>query len=130
MDQISNMLTIIRNAQAVGKETASISYSKLKMEIVKILAKEKFIKEAETKGKKNKKTIDITLAYDKEKKEPIITHLSMVSRPSKRVYLPVKKIRLIRRGLGLQIISTPNGILTDREAREKKVGGEVLCEVW
>jgi len=129
MDVIADMLTRIRNAQAVKKETVSIPYSKLKMEITKILVKEKFLTEAEQKGKKNKKIIDIILAYDSEK-NPAINHLVRISKPSRRIYLPFKKIKPVRRGFGLQIISTPKGILTDKEARKEKVGGEVLCEVW
>lgn len=129
MDTIGDMLTRIRNAQAVKKETVSISYSKLKMEILKILVKEKFLKEAEQKGKKNKKIIDIILAYDSEK-NPAINNLVRISKLSRRIYLPLKKIRPVRRGLGIQIISTPRGILTDKEAKKEKVGGEVLCEVW
>lgn len=128
-DPIADMLTIIRNAQAVKKETASIPYSKLKMEIAKILVKEKFIKEAEPKGKKNKKTIEIILNYD-EKGKPAISHIARVSKSSQRIYLSFKKIRPVREGLGLQIISTPKGVLTDKEARKKKAGGEILCEVY
>jgi len=123
------MLTKIKNAQAVGKETVSIPYSKLKMEIAEILAKEKFVKKAEKKGKKNKKIIDIILAYDEEK-NPAISHIARVSRSSQRIYLPFKKLRPTRQDFGLQIISTSKGVLTDKEARKQKVGGEVLCEVW
>lgn len=129
MDTIADMLTRIRNALAVKRETVSIPYSKLKMEIVKVLVKEKFLTEAEQKGKKNKKIIDIILAYDSEK-NPAINHLVRISKPSRRIYLPLKKIKPVRRDFGLQIISTPKGILTDKEARKEKVGGEVLCEVW
>ena len=129
MDIIADMLTKIRNAQAVKKETVDIPYSKLKMEIVKILVREKFLTEAEQKGKKNKKIIDIILAYDDEK-NPAINHLARISKQSRRIYLPLKKIKPVRRGFGLQIISTPKGILTDKEAKKEKVGGEILCEVW
>lgn len=129
MDTIADMLTIIRNAQAVKKETAVISYSKLKMEILKVLVKEKFLKEAEAKGKKNKKIIDVTLAYD-EKKNPRISHIKRISKTSKRIYLAANKIKPVRRGLGALIISTPRGILTDRDARKEKVGGEIICEIW
>jgi len=129
MDVISDMLTIIRNAQAVKKETAVIPHSKLKMEIIKVLVREKFLKEAEVKGKKNKKIIEIVLAYD-NKKNPAISNIAKVSKVSQRIYLPVKKIRQVKQGFGLRIISTPKGILTDKEARKEKVGGEVICEVW
>ncbi|MBU4224073.1 30S ribosomal protein S8 [Patescibacteria group bacterium] len=123
------MLTTIRNAVAVKKETAVIPYSQIKMGIAKILEKEKFIKAAERKGKKIGKTIDIVLAYD-EKGNSAISRITRVSKPSKRNYLPFKKIRSLRQGAGIQIISTPKGILTDKEARKEKVGGEVICEVW
>ncbi|MBU4353172.1 30S ribosomal protein S8 [Candidatus Parcubacteria bacterium] len=128
-DPIADMLTTIRNAVAVKKETAVIPYSQIKMGIAKILEKEKFIKAAERKGKKIGKTIDIVLAYD-EKGNSAISRITRVSKPSKRNYLPFKKIRSLRQGAGIQIISTPKGILTDKEARKEKVGGEVICEVW
>jgi small subunit ribosomal protein S8 len=129
MDVIADMLTRIRNAQAVKKETVSFPYSKLKMEIAKILAREKFIKSADHKGRKNKKVIDIVLAYNEEG-DPSINHIARVSKSSQRIYLPLKKIRTVRHGFGLRVLSTPKGILTDKEARKQKVGGEVLCEVW
>lgn len=129
MDPVGNMLTSIRNALAVKKETVIVPYSQLKMEIAKVLVKEKLIKEADQKGRKNKKIIEINLSYNKEGK-PVITHLARVSKPSRRIYLPVKKIRPIRQGFGLRILSTPKGVLTDKEAKKQKVGGEVLCEVW
>lgn len=123
------MLTRIRNAYAVKKETVSFFYSKLKMEIAEILVKEKFIKKAEKKGKKDKKVIDIVLAYDKEN-NPAISRIARVSRSSQRIYLPFKKLKPVRQGFGLRILSTSKGVLTDKEARKQKVGGEVLCEIW
>lgn len=129
MDNIANMLTIIRNAQAVKKETVSTSYSKLKADILKILERENFIKKTEAKGKKNKKVIEITLSYD-EKGNPSIQHLRRVSKLSQRIYIPLKKIRPVQYGKGLWIISTPKGILSNKEAKKEKVGGEVICEIW
>lgn len=129
MDPIANMLTSIRNAQAAGKETASVPYSKIKMEISKILVREKFLKEAEHKGKKINKTIDIVLIYDTAGK-PKITGIKKISKPSCRIYVPTGKIKSIRQGYGMQILSTPKGLLTNNEARKEKVGGEVLCEIW
>lgn len=129
MDTIGNMLTSIRNAQAVGKQTVSIPYSKIKMEIAKVLAKEKFIKEADHKGKKIKKTIDIVLAYDNSG-SPVITSIKRVSKPSRRVYSPSSKIKKVRQGFGFQILSTPRGIITGKEAIKEKVGGEIICEVY
>jgi len=129
MDSIADMLTRIRNALAVKKETVVIPYSRLKMEIAKIFVKEKLVKEAEPKGKKSKKIIEIVLAY-KENGKPAITHLKRISKSSQRIYSPVKNLKSLRGGTDLRIISTPKGILTDREAKKEKVGGEVLCEVW
>ena len=129
MDPIADMLTSIRNAQAAGKETVSVPYSKIKMEIAKVLAKEKFIKEADHKGKKINKIIDIVLNYDSLNR-PAITSLKRVSKPSRRIYSPSSKIKKIRQGFGSQILSTPKGILSGKEARREKIGGEVICEVY
>ena len=129
MDPIADMLTSIRNAQAARKETVSVPYSKIKMEIAKVLAKEKFIKEADHKGKKVNKIIDIVLNYD-NLNQPAITSLKRVSKPSRRIYSPSSKIKKIRQGFGFQILSTPRGILSGKEARREKVGGEVICEVY
>ncbi|MFA4890613.1 MAG: 30S ribosomal protein S8 [Candidatus Paceibacterota bacterium] len=129
MDNIANMLTIIRNGQAVEKETVVIPYSKLKLEIAKILEKEKFIKSAEAQGKKNKKTIDVELAYEKDG-SPAIKKIKRVSKSSQRIYMPLKKIFPVQYGKGIWIISTPKGMMTDKEARKEKVGGEIICEVW
>ena len=123
------MLTSIRNAQAVGKQTVSVPYSKIKMDIAKILAKEKFIKEADHKGKKVKKTIDMILAYD-DLGRPAISNIKRVSKPSRRVYSPSSKIKKIRQGFGFQILSTPKGGITGKEAVREKVGGEVICEIY
>lgn len=129
MDTIANMLTAIKNAQAAKNETASVPYSKIKMEVAKALLRGNFIKEVAHKGKKNKKTIDIVLNY-REKKVPFIKNIKRVSKLSKRVYFPLKSIRPIRQGFGMLILSTPKGVLTDKEARKEKVGGEVICAVW
>jgi len=129
MDPIADMLTSIRNAQAARKETVSVPYSKIKMEIAKVLAKEKFIKEADHKGKKINKTIDIVLNYDSLSR-PAITSLKRVSKPSRRIYSPSSKIKKIRQGFGFQILSTPRGILSGKDARREKIGGEVICEVY
>ena len=129
MDPIADMLTSIRNAQAARKETVSVPYSKIKMEIAKVLAKEKFIKEVDHKGKKVNKTIDIVLNYNGLNR-PAITSLKRVSKPSRRIYSPSSKIKKVRQGFGFQILSTPRGILSGKEARKEKIGGEVICEVY
>ena len=129
MDPIADMFTKIRNAQAVKKETVSIPYSKIKMEIAKILLKEKYINEINRRGKKNKKSIELSLSYGK-KGEGVIKHISRISKPSRRVYMPVKKIRPVRQGYGIMIFSSAKGLLTDKEAKKEMVGGEVICKIW
>ncbi|MCJ7786906.1 30S ribosomal protein S8 [Patescibacteria group bacterium] len=151
-DPITDMLNRIRNAQAVLKETVDIPFSNLKYEISKILEKENFIEKAEKKGKKTKKFIKIILKYlpsratakGEEKdlssspykvledkiKVAAISGLKRISKSGQRIYLPAKKMRRVRGGYGIAIISTPKGLMTDKKARLKKLGGEILCEVW
>ncbi len=128
MDPISDMLTSIRNAMAVGHPTVNIPFSNLKYEIAKILEKEGFVKKAEKKGRRVKKNIEITLKYDG--KVPAISDLKRISKSGQRIYLPYKKIKRVKEGLGIAIISTSKGLMTDKEARKQKLGGEVICEVW
>jgi small subunit ribosomal protein S8 len=122
------MLTIIRNGLLVKKEVVFIPFSKLKFEIAKILEKNGFVEKVEKKGSKKKKTIEIKLKY--ENGLPAISGLKKISKPGQRIYLPYKKIKKVKGGYGIAIISTSKGILTDKEARKLKVGGEVLCEIW
>lgn len=125
MDPISDMLVKIRNAQAVNKETVFVSLSSLKYAIAKILGKEGFIKGVE---KKKKAGLEISLRY--ENKIPAISGVKRVSRPGQRIYLPYSKIKRVRGGYGLAVVSTSKGLMSDKEARKQKVGGEVICEIW
>jgi len=129
MDVISNMLISIKNGQAVQKETVAFPYSELKMEIAKVLLREKYIKDIQKKVKKGKKVIEVTIEY-KDNGRSKMKGVERVSKPSRRVYIPAKKITPVAQGHGIMIISTPNGILTDKEARTQNVGGEVICKVW
>lgn len=129
MDPIADMFTKIRNAQAVKKETVLIPYSKLKMEIAKVLLKHNYIKEINRRGKKNRKNLELVLSYD-ESGKGAINHIGRISKPSRRVYLPLKKIKPVRQGFGAMILSTPKGLLTDKEAIKEKVGGEAMAEIW
>jgi small subunit ribosomal protein S8 len=129
MDPIADMFTKIRNALAVQKETVLISYSKLKMELAKVLLKNNYIKEIIRRGKKNKKSIELVLSYD-ENGKGVINHIDRISKLSRRVYLPLKEIKPVRRGYGMMILSTPKGLLTDKEAIKEKVGGEAIAEIW
>jgi small subunit ribosomal protein S8 len=135
MDPISDMLTAIKNAIAVKKETVDIPFSKIKFEIAKILEKEGFIERVEKKKKKTKKGrmkpkpfLEIHLKY--EEKRGAISGIKIISKPGQRIYSPYKKIKKAKGGYGIAIISTSKGLMTDKEARKQKVGGEVICEVW
>ena len=128
MDPISDMLTIIRNAQAVRKETVNVPFSNLKYEIAKVLEKEGFLKKVGKQGKKTRKKIEIILKYDSG--APVISGLKRISKPGQRIYKKRREIKRVKGGYGKTIISTSKGLMTDREARKQKLGGEVICEVW
>jgi small subunit ribosomal protein S8 len=127
IDPISNFVNGIKNANTAGKETVEFYNSKIKEAIAKVLLKEGFIKEISKKKKSNR--IEITLAYS-EGNIPKITGIQRVSKQSKRVYENHKEIRTFLNGFGRTIFSTPKGILTDRDARKEKIGGEVLFKIW
>ena len=127
-DPISNMLTSIRNAQAVLHQTVEIPFSNLKYELAKILQKQGFIEKVDKKNKKTKKIIEITLKYDN--KIPVISGLKRISSPGQRIYISVKKIKKVRSGYGMSVISTSKGLMANKEARKNKLGGEVICEIW
>ncbi len=131
VDPITDMLNRIRNAQAVSKKTVLVPFSKLKFEIAKILEEEGFIKKVEKKRRKEKRVIELNLNCPKkggEGKDPI--KLERISRPGQRIYSGVKDINKIKKGYGVAILSTPKGIMTDREAKKKNLGGEVLFKIW
>lgn len=128
MDSITDMLNRIRNAQAVLHPTVEFPFSNFKYEIAKILEKQGFIEKIEKKGKKTAKTIEITLKY--QDNIPAISGLKRISKPGQRIYLPTNKIHKVRQGYGIAVISTPKGLMTDKEARKEKLGGEVICEIW
>ncbi|OGZ35338.1 MAG: 30S ribosomal protein S8 [Candidatus Portnoybacteria bacterium RIFCSPLOWO2_01_FULL_43_11] len=127
-DPISDMLTRIRNAQAVSHETVSIPFSKFKLNLAKILEKEGLVEGVLIQGRKIKKIIEIKLKY--KNKKPVINKLKRISKPGQRIYLNKNMIRPIKQGYGLAVISTPEGLITDKEARKRGLGGEVICEVW
>ncbi len=137
-DPITDMLNRIRNAQAVLKSTVDVPFSNLKYEIAKILEKKGFIAKVEKKGKKIKRIIEITLKYNGEKvtegegqqKLPVISGLKKISKPGQRIYKKAKEIKPVKGGYGMAIISTPKGLMTDKEARKRKLGGEIICEIW
>lgn len=128
-DPISDMLIQIKNATMVKKPSVVIPFSNVKMEIAKVLQREGYIKTAVKKGKKVKKVLACDLVYglDNESK---IHEVSRISKLSCRVYIGVKELRPVRQGSGLMVLSTPKGIMTDKEAKEANVGGEVLFKIW
>ena len=128
-DPIADMLTRIRNANMVSHETVEVPASKLKIEIAKILKSEGFITDYEVKESGKFKVIVITLKYDKNKK-PVISKLERISKPGLRTYHKAKTLPKVLGGLGVAIISTSKGLLTDRKARKENVGGEVLCYIY
>lgn len=130
MDPIADMFTQIRNAILVKKEKVKISpFSKFKFAILKVLEREKLIERVERRGKLPKRYLLVYLKYDEEGNPPF-THFKKISKPGQRIYLPAKKIKPVKSGYGIALISTSKGILTDREARKYNVGGEIIGEIW
>ena len=128
-DPIADMLTRIRNGNLARKERVDIPWSKMKERIADVLVREGFLADKVIVGEGIEKQIRVGLKYDAARR-PVITGIRRVSRPSLRVYVGAKSAPRIRRGLGLALVSTPQGVLSDHEARARNVGGEVLCAVW
>ena len=127
-DPIADILTRIRNASMAAKAEVSMPSSKIKSEIAEVLKKEGYIADCRVEGDGPKKTLLISLKYFQEK--PVIEGIQRVSKPSCRIYCGVKDIPKVRNGLGTVVVSTPQGLMSDREARKQNVGGEILCYVW
>ena len=129
-DPIADMLTRIRNANTAKHDTVDIPSSKMKVAIADILVKEGYIEKYTLVEDGSFKTIRVTLKYGADKNEKIITGLKMISKPGLRVYANAEELPKVLGGLGIAIISTNQGVLTDKEARKRNVGGEVLAFVW
>ena len=129
-DPIADMLTRIRNANTAKHDTVDIPSSKMKLAIADILVKEGYIAKYELIEDGSFKTIRVTLKYGADKNEKIITGLKRISKPGLRVYASAEELPKVLGGLGVAIISTNEGVMTDKEARQKNVGGEVLAFVW
>jgi small subunit ribosomal protein S8 len=127
-DPITDMLNQIRNAQAVSKTEVLIPFSNIKNEIANILSKEGFVGEVKKATKGKIKVLKIFLKYDAGM--PQISGVKRVSKPGQRIYGGVHEIKKVRGGYGLSIISTSKGLMTDKDAKKQKIGGEVLLEVW
>ena len=128
-DPIADMLTRIRNANQNRAKTVSMPSSKMREEIAKILKDEGFIEEFSIEENDVQNTLTLTLKYG-QKKERVITGLKRVSKPGLRVYSKAEELPRVLNGLGIAIISTPKGIMTDKEARKANVGGEVIAYIW
>jgi small subunit ribosomal protein S8 len=130
-DPIADLLTRIRNASRARHQKVAVPWSRLKENIVKILIDEGYLREQ----KKVKAAVGagdeivIALKFDREN-QPIITGMKRVSTPGRRVYVGANAVTPVRKGLGINILSTPKGILVDREAQRSNVGGELICSVW
>jgi small subunit ribosomal protein S8 len=129
-DPISDLLSRIRNAHMAKHDRLDVPVSKLKLEICKLLKEEGFIKNFRVvEGSGPTATLRVFLRYSAEG-VPVINYLERISRPGRRVYKGADDIKPVRNGLGLGIVSTSQGLLSDAQARERRVGGELLCEIW
>ena len=126
-DPVADMLTRIRNAQAVEKKGVLMPFSKLKKAIAQVLKDEGYVADFSVEENEGKRNLSIVLKYHQGR--PVIEMIKRVSRPGLRIYRGSDAIPKVLGGLGIAIVSTPEGVITDREARRRKVGGEVLCLV-
>ena len=129
-DPIADMLTRIRNANTAKHDTVDVPVSKMKLAIADILVDEGYVEKYDLVGNGNFKDIRITLKYGKDKNDKIIAGLKRISKPGLRVYASREELPKVLGGLGIAIISTNKGVMTDKKARELNVGGEVLAFVW
>jgi len=129
-DPISDLLTRIRNANRANHDSLEVESSKIKTEIVRILQEEGYIKSYEIVTAPVQDKIKVTLKYGARNRERVITDLKRVSKPGLRVYVSRDKMPRVLRGLGIAILSTSQGLMTDRQARKLGIGGEVLAYVW
>ncbi len=128
-DPIADMLTRIRNANVVYREHVDVPASKMKRELARILREEGFIRDVEVIENARRGTLRLYLKYGANR-EKVITGLRRISRPGLRVYAGLDELPRVLGGLGIAILSTSHGVMTEKQAREKRVGGEVLCYVW
>ena len=129
IDPIADMLTRIRNANAMRYKEVEVPASRIKLEIARILKEEGYISDVKIKKDKVQDVMVLNLKYG-EKKERVITGLKRISKPGLRVYAKVEELPRVLNGLGIAIISTSKGIMTDKEARKESLGGEVLAYIW
>lgn len=129
-DTIADMLTRIRNANLARHQTVDIPSTKMTRSIAQVLQDEGFIESYEQSGEGIQRKLVVTLKYRGKSRDPIIKNLKRISRPGLRVYSNRKELPRVLGGIGIAVISTSSGIMTDRDARQRGIGGEVLCYVW
>ena len=127
-DVIADFLTIIRNGVSRSKSSVEISYSKLRYEIAQILKQEGFVSVVVLEEKESESTIKVVLKYVEG--ESAIHEIVRVSKPSRRVYTSIERIKPVIGGLGVNILTTSKGVMTDKVARQNRVGGELICTIW
>lgn len=127
-DPITDMLNRIRNAEAVEKPEVLVPFSKLKNEVAMILSQNNFIGDVKKIAKGKGKVLKISLKYDNGL--PVMEGVKRISKPGQRIYVKANEIKNVRGGFGISIISTPKGLMTNKNAKKAKMGGEVLLEVW
>lgn len=127
-DPIGDMLTRIRNAAMAHKKNVELPSSKLKVAVANLLVREGFLTSVEQVSNDHGNMLHVTLAY--EGKEPLLTGIKRISKPGLRWYINKKKIPMVMGGTGIAILSTPQGVMSGKDARKLGVGGELLCEVW
>lgn len=128
MDTISDFIIRLKNAGEAHKDSFEVSHTKLNLAVATVLEKEGFIKSITKKGKRDPKSLEIEVIYDG--KTPKVQGVKRISKLSKRVYQKSSEIRPIRQGYGIAILSTPKGLLSNKDAKKEKVGGEVLFQIW
>jgi len=128
-DPIADLLTSLRNGYSAGKRTVAVPYSQFKESLGQILVKEGFLTKLTVQGKKpTEKKILFQLKY--QAKKPALQGIKRISKPGVRLYAKAKRMPPVREGFGITIVSTPAGLMTGKEANQKKLGGEIICQVW
>lgn len=128
-DPISDMLTRIRNGIHAHKDVVEVPYSKIKLSVLKILEEEGYVRSVNLVSQGPSSKILVNLKYTSER-ESVISNLDRVSKPGRRIYLGYKEFKPVLSGMGVLVLSTSRGLMSDKKAKEHKVGGEVLCSVW
>ena len=128
MDQIADMLIMIKNASARNHSSVTVPFSKLKNSIAQCLVDKGYLKGADKKTEKGFPVLELSLAYND--KEPKVHNVKRISKPSRRLYIGSKDIKSFKNGFGMTVLSTPKGILGDKDAKKELVGGEILFSIW